>query len=85
MLLGVNMLDFYITIFNETLELMIFDRDVLGTRSYFWSNRECAPPLIVFVNVGTIPGGYVHGRPLPMYGVTKTHVPRIRTQDAPTT
>ena len=35
--------------------------------------------------VGNIPGGYVRGRPLPMYGVTMTHVPQLRTQVAPAT
>ena len=35
--------------------------------------------------VGTIPVGYVRGRPLNMYVVTTTHVPRIRTQVAPAT
>ena len=35
--------------------------------------------------VGTIPGGYVRGRPLPMYGGTTTNVPQIITQVAPAT
>ena len=38
MFLGVNMIDFYITICDKTLEMMIFDCDVLVTRLYLWSN-----------------------------------------------
>ena len=33
--------------------------------------------------LGTIPGRYVHCRPLTMYGETMTHVTRIRTHIAP--
>ena len=35
--------------------------------------------------VGTIPGGYVRGRPLPIYGGTTTPGPQIRTQVTPST
>ena len=35
--------------------------------------------------VGTIPGGYVFGLPLPMFRGNTTHVPQIRTQVAPAT
>ena len=40
MFLGVNMLDFYVTIFYETPEVMIFDCVVLGTRLNFLRNCD---------------------------------------------
>ena len=50
--------------------LILFDRTVRASRP---SAR----------GVGTIPGGYVCVHPLPMYGVTTTHVPLSRTQGTP--
>ena len=50
MSLGVNIFDFYITICDKTPEVMILDSNVLLTKSYFWRNRDCNKPLIVFVN-----------------------------------
>ena len=44
------MFDLYVTICNETTEVMILDRDVLRTRSHFWRKRVCNCLLIVFVN-----------------------------------
>ena len=37
------------------------------------------------LHVGTIPGGYLRGRPLHMYGRTTPHVPQVRTMVAPAT
>ena len=48
--LGVNMFYFDVTICNKNVEVMIFDRDVLDTRSHLWSKRECGCPLIVLMN-----------------------------------
>ena len=43
------MLDLYVTISNKTMEVLILEPDVLGTRSHWQRNRECNCPLIIFV------------------------------------
>ena len=48
--LGVNMLDFDANVSDKNLEVMIFDSDVIGTRSHLWSNHEFYCPFIVFMN-----------------------------------
>ena len=50
MFLGVNMLNIYVTICKETLEVVIIDSNLLGKRSHLRSNHNFDHPLIVFVN-----------------------------------
>ena len=44
------MLDLYVTIHDETPEVMILDRDVLHTSLNLRRNHKCDRPLIGFVN-----------------------------------
>ena len=50
MLLTFNMLDFYVPIRLETMEVVRLDCDVLGARSYLWRNRKCDRPLIILIS-----------------------------------
>ena len=48
--MAVNMLDFYVTIREETPEVVILDCEVLSVRLHLRCNCGCNLPLILFVN-----------------------------------
>ena len=50
MFLGVNVLNFYVTICDKTPEVVILDCYLLGARSNLRINLEYDSPLIIFVN-----------------------------------
>ena len=68
------------------------DREILAVPVGNIINQFSLGPKIVGItgdggtnlsSVGTIPGGYLRGRNVPMYGENKMHVPWIRTQVTP--
>ena len=54
LLLCVNIIDYSVTFFNENLEVMIIDYNVLGTKPHLWNNRKCDCPLIIFMHLDWI-------------------------------
>ena len=46
---------------------------------------QATKPSVLRGCIGTIPGGYLRGLPLPIYGGTTNPIPQIITQVAPST
>ena len=54
MFLGVSIFDLYVTIGNESPEVMILNQNNVCTKLHLQRNRQCNHPLIVFVNCDCI-------------------------------